>query len=133
MPREYSLRLDKYGIDRELYNELSARCRRYPDWLNALKAIRSGANGSRYDGQPRVRRNGDPTSVRAMMAIRLSKNIDEIEQAAMDADASLHKQIILNVTRRIPYECMSVPCGRRQFYEARRRFFLRLAQIREKG
>lgn len=52
-----------------------------------------------------------------------------IEEAARRAGAGLQRCIIRNVTEGVLYEEMPVPCGRRQFYAARRRFFAELDRL----
>ncbi len=56
--------------------------------------------------------------------------VEMIEQTAIEAESEIYPYILKNVTQGIKYEYMDVPCGRRQFYEARRVFFLLLAQKR---
>lgn len=131
--REYELRLDKYNIDKELYRELRARSRRYDSMVAELQGVRQGFNSHEITGMPRDSSPGDPTSRRALRAITLRKSVEEIEQAALAADGTLHEQILNNVTRGVRYEDMDVPCGRRQFYETRRKYFWCYAQIREYG
>lgn len=57
-------------------------------------------------------------------------DLELIEQSAVEADPDIFPYILKNVTEGIPYEYMDVPCGRKQFYEARRVFFILLAQKR---
>lgn len=60
----------------------------------------------------------------------VEKDVELIEQTAIEADSELYQFIIKNVTEGIPWEYMEVPCGRRQFYEARRTFFVLLSKKR---
>lgn len=53
-----------------------------------------------------------------------------IEQTAIAADPVIYPYILKSVTQGIKYEYMDAPCGRRQFYEARRVFFALLAEKR---
>lgn len=50
-----------------------------------------------------------------------------IEQSAVEANNDIYIYIIRSVTQGMTYEQLNVPCGRRQFYEARRKFFEILA------
>lgn len=51
-----------------------------------------------------------------------------IEDAARETDAANQEAILRNVTEGVPYEHLQTYCGRRQFYELRRRFFWLLNQ-----
>lgn len=51
-----------------------------------------------------------------------------IEQASREAEPNICQYILKNVTQGVPYEYMDVPCGRRQFYEQRRKFFYLLSK-----
>lgn len=53
-----------------------------------------------------------------------------IEQAARTAEPELWPYILRNVTQGVPYHALLIPCGRRQFYEKRRRFFVELDKLK---
>lgn len=99
--RKNGIKLKDYGISRNKYNELKYFCMQY-----AEKKQEAGSNGLRR------------------------REIEQIEQSAMEADGDIYGYLLKNVTEGIPYEYMDVPCGRRQFYEARRTFFILLARKR---
>ena len=128
--REHRLRLEKFGISADRYRELLYLCRQYDEMRRRVQRIREGTDEI-------VRRPGnsaasvkDPTGNRAVRAAasKEARRIKAIEDAAAAADPQLARFIILNVSRGVTWEHMSVPCGRRQFYETRRRFFWELAQ-----
>lgn len=96
------IKLSDYNISRSKYNELKYFCMQYEE---KKKEIIAG-------NQLRAR------------------DVELIEQTAIAADANIYQYILKNVTEGIPYEYMNVPCGRRQFYEARRMFFIKLATKR---
>lgn len=52
-----------------------------------------------------------------------------IDEAARKAGDGLRRWILRNVVDGTPWEEMPVPCGRRQFYAARRRFFSELDKM----
>ena len=62
---------------------------------------------------------------------KLSRDIGLIEQTAQEAVGGLYPYILKNVTEDITYEHMGVPCGRRQFYFMRRKFFCLLDRKKE--
>ena len=116
---------DGYEISGWRYKELLALCRQYDE----LRRKRNDC----YDlGAPVLSdlpRSGAKTSVverKAEQAQKYAAKIDRIEKAARQASegvADLYKCLLKNVSGGIPYEHLNCPCGRRQFYEMRRRFF----------
>ena len=125
--RNYSLKLDEYNIDRALYHELRYRCLRYPQMVAELEEIRGGVNAVQTPMPVEQHTAGDPTAKRAIKALKLADNVREIERAAAEADPHLYPYILANVTQKATFEDMKPPCGRRQFFEARRRFYYNLA------
>lgn len=96
------IKLNNIRISKNKYNELKYFCAQYDEKKKEAKA---GNTQCRQD-------------------------IDLIEQTAIMADRDIYPYILKNVTEKIPYEYMDVPCGRRKFYEARRIFFSLLAEKR---
>ena len=112
-------------MSRERYLQLAWFARQYDELKRREKAWRAGEterNGAGdviYSGRP------DPT---ASEGLRLANSpyawkIAAIEQSAITAEHSLSTCLLANVTRGSRYEEMQVPCGRNQFFAARRRFF----------
>lgn len=95
------IKLKDYGISRNKYNELKYFCMQY-------------AEKKREAATDDLRR----------------RDVEQIEQTAVDADGDIYPYLLRNVTEGIPYEYMDVPCGRKQFYESRRLFFVLLARKR---
>ena len=112
---------DNYGISKRRYQELYAFCRQYGEWQRALQEC--------YRILPPVPHAvrssdiNDPTAVAAIREERLSRNIELVERTAKDSAPDIARYILQNVTQGLPYERLTVPAGRRQFYTARRRFF----------
>ena len=125
--RNYALKLDDYNIDKRLYHELRYRCLRYPQMIAELEEIREGFNSVQEPMPIEQHAPGDPTATRAIKALKLAATVREIEKAAVDADPRLYAYILANVTREATFEDLRPPCGRRQFFEARRRFYKNLA------
>lgn len=72
--------------------------------------------------------HGDPTGSEAirMASSPYAWKIAAIEQAAVTASPELCKWILKSVTEGVPLERLQPPCGKNQFYAARRRFFIEL-------
>lgn len=123
------MRLSDYGISRAKYNELKYFCMQYREKKQELQGL-SGLHAVATDGMPRGNMTGDPTASQAIRRTMLQKDIELIEQTAIEADSEIYPWLIKNITDGLPYEYVNAPCGRRQFYEGRRYFFYLLAQKR---
>ena len=55
--------------------------------------------------------------------MQLKKDLEAIEQAAIEAGEELYPYVISNVADGIPYQYLGVPLGKNQFYRVPRRFF----------
>lgn len=105
MPNQRDLQLDKYKISKNRYRELKYFCLQYEEKKKALSVFR------------------ERKDLNCQEALKLQKDIEMIERTAIEADSSIYKQIIKNVTQNTSYEYMFVPSGRRHFYEIRNKFF----------
>jgi hypothetical protein len=102
--------------------------RRYDEYKASERKWRAGEYDRVKTGNTAGRGHSDPT---AAEGLRLASNpytwkIAAINHAAIAADAALSPYILKNVTADMRYENMPVPCGRNQFFAARRRFFEQL-------
>ena len=102
--------------------------RRYDEYKASERKWRAGEYDRVKTGNAAGRGHSDPT---AAEGLRLASNpytwkIAAINHAAIAADAALSPYILKNVTADMRYENMPVPCGRNQFFAARRRFFEQL-------
>ena len=127
MPNKRDIRMSEYGISKYKYRELLYFCKQYNEkkkkiselkWLDAINYDSIGSSG----------KISTPTENKGIELAGLTRDIEMIESAAKEADEGIHKYILSNVTEDIPYEYMPVPCGRRQFYLARRKFFYILSK-----
>ncbi len=109
MPNKRDLKLDKFAIGMYGYRELSYFCLQYSDKKRMVAKLK---------GQV-----GQDAKI-----TQLTDDIRIIEKAAYAVDPILGQYILKNVTQEnTPYEYMPVPSGRRQFYQARQKFFYLLA------
>ena len=126
--RTWKLKLDNYGIDRDLYDELRAFCRQYGSKREQLRAIRGGFNDLGGTGQPRGNGVGDPTARRALRAEQLATDIAVIERSVEEAcEPGVRRAMLLNVAFGMRYEDLPMPLSRSKFFRERRAFFYRLA------
>lgn len=127
MSNKRDIKLDEYNISNYAYRELRYFCLQYPEKKRQLKdCYLLSSHG--YKGAPSTGGLSDPTQAQAMKAIRLAEDCELIEQTAIAVDSALYLYIIKSVTTETEYRALNVPCGRRQFYELRRKFFYLLAQ-----
>ena len=129
MPNSKDLSLDKFGISKEKYRELKYFCRQYCEKKQKVIDLMS-LKATNLNGLPGGSGVSDPTAEKALKAAKEQADIDLIEQTVREAEPGIYKWLLVSVTEGIPYEQMPVPCGRRQFYEARRKFFYLLSEKR---
>ena len=129
MPTRRPLKLDEYGIPKARYMELLYFCQQYPEWEDEYKELH-GVTASKIAQGVQIKGVSNPTAWRAEKAIAPLEKMKLVEQTAIEASADLHQQIVKNVCYQMPYEFLKPPCGRRQFYELRRRFFYLLSKKR---
>lgn len=122
MAEKRTICMDEYGISKNAYRELYYFCLQYEEKREQLKHLYGGKSPI-ISGMPKGSGRSDSTFNTAEKALRLRKDIEDIEQAAIEADGEIYGYILDNVARGIPYERMNVPCGRRQFYDRRKAFF----------
>ncbi len=124
------LSLKKYNISKERYRELKYFCLQYEEWKRQLSLCAS-LQPQKLTGMPNAKNAiSNPTADAAVKAAELREKCALVEQTAIEADAELYQYLLKNVTQGVPYEYMPVPCGRRQFYELRRKFFFLLSKKR---
>lgn len=111
-------------LSKNRYRELKYLCLQYGEMKEKLIKLKSeDIKAVQFTGMPSAHSISNPTLDMAIKRSELERKITAIEEAAKRADGSLYKYILEAVTEDIPYEFMAVPCGRRQFYQKRRRFF----------
>ncbi len=129
MADKRDLELGQYGISKYRYRELSNFCLQYKEFKKERLNCYS-LDGSVLDGMPRGNYLSDPTMNKAEKAIRLGNYIELIEQTAIEACGDLYPYIIKAVTEGLTWDFLLPPCGRRQFYNERRKFFFLLNKKR---
>lgn len=114
--------LKRYNISLNRFRELKYFCLQYEDKKRELKSL-TFISSPVSDGQPHGNNTSDTTAKKALRISELKKDIELIEQCAIEVDSEIYQYIIKNVTEGIAYEFLDVPSGRRQFYSARRKFY----------
>ena len=131
MSNKRDLNLEEFGISLSRYRELYYFCQQYHEKKEALQRCYSVKSGpiSNMTGNKCVLTNFSEQQMDKTN--KLSRDIGLIEQTAQEAVGGLYPFILKNVTEDITYEHMGVPCGRRQFYVMRRKFFCLLDRKKE--
>lgn len=109
--------------------------RGYDEYRTADRRWRNGEYDRIASGNTSGRGHSDPTANEALRrtASPYAWKIAAIEQAAAIAAPGYFRELLKNVTGDMTWEVIQPPCGRAQFYAARREFFLALHKIRENG
>ena len=126
MPKERDLKLEQYNISANRYRELKYFCRQYREKQSQLRAMTEIGSPAMQEG----RGSGKAADTTASIALRragLERDLQMIEQAAIEADDQIYSYLISNAVDGIPFEYLGVPIGRRKFYEMRRKFFFILS------
>ncbi|WMI82023.1 hypothetical protein [Anaerotignum sp. MB30-C6] len=122
MGKERDLKLESYDISENRYRELKYFCKQYREKQSLLGAV-TELSSPRFECTGTGNKIVDRTADTALKRVQLQRDIEMIEQAAMEADKEIKQYIISNVVDGIAYEYLQVPTGRRKFYESRKIFF----------
>lgn len=148
MPNVRSLRLDKYGISKNRYDELKSYCLQYGEWRDELKYNTNALKGQRLTGMPFVGGITDSTCNIATKRDELFKKCEAVEQTMILAITTLCKgntsKLVYDgdyqdlydhmikavteegITYNYLFQRMNIPIGRDSFYLMRRYFFFLL-------
>ncbi len=110
------------NISKKAYKELEYFCLQYREKKLEIENF-CYISSVKYGFRPSNRTGSDTTLTNVQRMVSLKKDVEMIEKSAREADRRISRYIIRNVTERVQYEHMNVPCGRRQFYEKRKLFF----------
>ena len=132
--REYDLKLGReFSISRHRYRELKEFCLQYEEKKSELQQIYTSSSVTpevvAMGGVP-----GKPTEQKAMRALQLRSETDLIDRCIAEAcgdDVGLTEQMKKNITLGVGFDSLGyVPCGVRQFYQCRRKFFFILDKVK---
>lgn len=127
--RKRDIKLSDHNISRAKYNELKYFCMQYEEKKQELHSG-YGLGSVVNDGMPKGNLSGKPTEQVAIRNAALQRDLEIIEQTAMEADPNIYQWLLKNVTEGVAYEYLDVPLSRTKFYDSRRYFFYLLAQKR---
>lgn len=113
-------------LSKNRYMELKYLCLQFNDMKHELQSLNYGLKAVVVTGMPSSHKLSNSTEEIAIKKMKLMKKIEAIEQSAIEVDVDIYQYILKAVTEGLPFEYLAVPCGRRQFYEKRRLFFILL-------
>lgn len=118
----------KYGISKNRFKELYYWCLQYSEWKDELKYKTDTVGAMEINDMPTCNNVGDPTQKLAIRRAMLEKNCELIEQAAIEADPDIYQYILKAVTEEdVTYRylnmIMGIPCGKKMYYDRRRKFY----------
>ena len=118
----------EYKISDHAYLELYHFCLRYWEFKDKIDEVMQSGGGGMMTCSESAGRYSDPTANKALKIERLRHHCELIEQLALQVDANIYKPLLNNVTTGATYDQMKacgteILCGRRQFYEKRKKFF----------
>lgn len=109
----------KNGISRARMLELKYFCRQYYEKKRKLKEL-CIISASRTDEKTKAA----DVAETAIAEIKLKKDIEVMEEACREGAGNLGKWILKSLAEGGTYERSGAPCGRRQFYEAKKRVLI---------
>lgn len=119
---------NKYYLSKSAFLEALYFAYQYQEYLDELEAIGDGNRAISYDLQPHGEVSGSALEDLAIRRAGISARVDLIESACREADPELYFWLIKGVTSdSVGYDYLhyqlGMPCGRRAYYEKRRRFY----------
>ena len=120
---------NKYKISSHAYLELHHFCMRYHEYKSEIYKIMNGGGTSGVITYSKsTGRYSDPTANSVLKIERFRRHCELIEQTALETDSNIYQPLLNNVTTGVTYDQMKacgirILCGRRQFYEKRKKFF----------
>ena len=105
----------------------------YHDWKKELSGLTDTSKAIQYSDMPKGNINPDPTGDLVERRERLVRNVDIVEQFAMESDPELYEWLMLGVTNDgVNYNSLhtlkGIPCSRNTYYDRRRKFYYLLSK-----
>ena len=118
MPNVRPINEKKYGISKHKFLQAYHFCLQYNEWKDELAYKTNAVKCAEVTGLPKGSSTG---------------NCELVEQTCIEADPEIKQWLLKAVTNEhISYtylkECMDIPCGKKMFYDRRRKFYWLLSQ-----
>ena len=133
MPNVRPINEKKYGISKHKFVQAYHFCLQYNEWKDELAYKTNAVKCAEVTGLPKGSSTGNSTESLAIRRATLKKNCELVEQTCIEADPEIKQWLLKAVTNEhISYtylkECMDIPCGKKMFYDRRRKFYWLLSQ-----
>ncbi len=124
---------EKYKISKHRFFELYHFCLQYNEWKDILKSNTDGVGAIVNDGLPHGNNTSDSTGNIGTLRAEISQKCEIVEQTAIEAAPEIYKYILKavtneNVTYHYLSNFMKMPCGKKMYYENRRKFYWLLSK-----
>lgn len=127
--RRHPAMLAAAGVTPARYAELRAVCRQYQEYRRKAARQRAGLVDRSNVSSAGPWHRPDPTGEAAvsLAGYLAERRVNMIEESVREvAEEALERALLLSVTESVPYDVLHPPCGCRQFYALRLRFFIAL-------
>lgn len=123
----------KYNISKHRFAEVYHFCLQYSEWKDELKYKMDNLNGVQITDMPTSHSNESSVETLAIRRAALEGKCKVIEQTAIETDSEIYQYIIKAVTNEFIsynylYKVMDIPCGKKMYYDRRRKFYYLLSQ-----
>lgn len=123
----------KYGISDNRFRELYYWCMQYNEWKDELRYKTDTVKSIEITDMLTVHNGSDATQQLAIKRAQLARNCELIEQTALEADPDIYQYLLKAVTNEdVTYRylkmVMGIPCGKKMYYDRRRKFYWLLDQ-----
>lgn len=122
-----------YWLPRAKLRAARFYCFQYSEWKREYRMLLGVRGASPLTGMPGGNDLSDPTERNAVKRAELSRKIELVENTAREACSDIAEWLIMGVTNEnATYEYLRVskgiPCGKNQYYEARKRFYYLISE-----
>lgn len=126
---------NSFYISKERYYELKHFCMQYKDWQKALQSLDTlNFGGSIPEFITSKNYHASPVERICIAREYYRDKIRMIEESAVLADEEIANYILMAVTKNLSCVALinkyNMPCGKDKFYNAYRKFFWHLSQLR---
>lgn len=128
----------KHEISKHRFLELYYFCLQYNEWRDRLKYKTNTVKSIEISDMPITHSNESATERLGIERTELFKKCELIEQTAIETDPDIYQYIIKAVTNEhITFnylvQNMGIPCGKKMYYNRRRKFYWLLDKKLKEG
>lgn len=110
------------NISPNRYRELKYFCKQYREKQSQLRSI-TELSSPGFGGGGGGNKISDRTGNTALRRLQLEKELEIIEQSAMEAGNEFYPYILSNVADGVRHEHLQIPMSRRAFFRMKLKFF----------